>query len=484
MNLAAAEERLIRLLREEAIDLARKDILPFTVYTKRDYHVGWHHRALCRYLNRFANREIKRLIVTFPPRHGKSELVSRRLPAFLLGRYPDAQVISASYGADLASRMNRDVQRIIDTKEYRDIFPDTRLNERNVRADAEGKFLRNSELFEVVGQKGTYRCAGVGGGITGMGADFLIIDDPIKNQEEADSSVYREKVWEWFASTAYTRLEKEAGVLITLTRWHEDDLAGRLIAQAKADPTADQYVLVNFPAIKEEECEYDPREIGEALWPEKYDLARLNAIKANVGSRVWNALYQQRPAAAEGNIVKRDWLRFWDTLPRQIEEQIISVDATFTGKATSDFVAMQVWGRWGAQKYLLDQRYARMGITDTIHALLALCEKWPDAKLKLIENKANGPAIEDLLKQKVSGIVLWEPNGDKVARMNAVCPQLEAGNVFFPMPARQPWVDGLIDELVSFPNAAHDDRCDALTQALLRLEESCSRGVGTIRVLR
>lgn len=477
-------QRQLDVLRAHAITVGRSGLLGFTKYTKPDYEINWHHRVLCDYLDRFYRREIRRLIITMPPRHGKSEQGSRRLPAFIFGKNPDASIIGASYGADLASRMNRDIQRIMDDDRYLRLFPETRLNGDNVRATSRGA-LRNNDIFEIVGHRGVYRSVGVGGGITGMGAEYLIIDDPIKSQDEADSLVYRDRTWEWFGSVAYTRLEKDGCILIILTRWHEDDIAGRVIAKAKEDPLADSFTILNLPAICEGTTNPDdPRIMGEALWPNKYDINRLGAIRATVGSRVWNALYQQRPAATEGNLIKREWLRYWDRLPERFEEQLISVDATFTGKATSDFVAMQVWGRFGARKYLLDQVYARMGITDTISALIALCAKWPGANLKLIENKANGPAIEDLLSRQVSGIVLWEPRGDKIARMNAVSPQFEAGNVFLPLSIRGPWIDALVDELVTFPNAAHDDRCDALTQALLRLEESVSAGVGTIRILR
>jgi predicted phage terminase large subunit-like protein len=483
MGKQASELELLEHLEQRALEDARESVLGFTLLTKPDYDVNWHHRLLCETLDKFARGEIQRLIVSMPPRHGKSELVSRRLPAFIFGINPDAQIISASYGADLASRMNRDVQRIMDSPDYARIFPKTKLSGDNVRTVAQGTFLRNSDIFEIVNHKGVYRSAGVGGAITGMGANFAVIDDPIKNQEEADSPVYREKVWEWYTSTLYTRLEKQGQVLLTMTRWHEDDLAGRLLAQAKADPLADQWVMLELPAVRDTDTnELDPREMGEALWPEKYPLPRLNKIKAN-GSRVWNALYQQRPSAAQGNIIKREHFRYYDARPN-LTDMLISVDATFTGKKTSDYVAMQVWGRDRANKYLVDQVHEQLGITATIRELLKLCGKYPAAALKLIENKANGPAIEDLLKDEVSGLVLWEPRGDKVSRLNACAPQFEGGNVYFPNPALNPWVKDLVEELVTFPNATHDDRTDACTMALLRLEDGASHEVGTIRIVR
>jgi hypothetical protein len=270
------EELEYELELEDARERARKGLLNFTLYTKPNYSVQWYHRALCRKLNDFAAGKIKRLMVFMPPRHGKSELVSRRLPAFIFGRNPNAQIIATSYAADLAFRMNRDVQRIIDDPRYGQLFPNTTLNNSNVRTVADGSYLRNSDMFEIVGHTGVYRAAGVGGGITGMGGDFLIIDDPIKDQEQADSEVYREKVYDWYASTLYTRAEGDAGILITLTRWHEGDLAGRLLAQAATDPEADQWEVFNFPALKEgAPDEIDHREVDEALWPDKYPVTRL-----------------------------------------------------------------------------------------------------------------------------------------------------------------------------------------------------------------
>lgn len=202
---------------------ARTNLLDFAIYTKPDYEANEHHVYLCEYLDKFVKGEIKRLLVSMPPRSGKSELVSRRLPAYIFGVNPDAHIISCSYSADLSSRMNRDVQRIIDSPRYKYLFPDTSLNASNVRTDAQGSYLRNSDVFEIVGHNGMYRSAGVGGGITGLGADFGLIDDPVKNQEEAMSQTYREKAWEWYTSTFYTRLEKDGrlqsaeGVAVTVT---------------------------------------------------------------------------------------------------------------------------------------------------------------------------------------------------------------------------------------------------------------------------
>jgi predicted phage terminase large subunit-like protein len=452
---------------------ARESLLAFTLFTKNDYEINWHHAKLCEKLDDFANGKIKRLIVSMPPRHGKSELVSRRLPAFILGRLPNSQIIAASYGADLAARMNRDVQRIMESDHYADLFPKSTLNESNVRSAAQGTALRNSDIFEIVNHAGVYRSAGVGGAITGMGANFAIIDDPIKNQEEADSITYRDKVWDWYTSTLYTRLEKEGSVLLTMTRWHEDDLAGRLINLSKADPESDQWEVFEFPAIKDsEENPDDPRALDEALWPGKYDNKRLAKIKATAGSRVWNALYQQRPSALEGGIIKRSWIKFYRELPGRLNEQIQSWDATFKDTKKADFVCGTVWARWQADKYLITEVRGRMDIVSTIQAILTTSARYPKAYAKLVEDKANGPAIISLMKGKVPGLIPIEPEGSKEARLSAVAPDFEAGNVWFPHPDIAPWIHDFIEELVNFPNAKNDDRVDSLTQGLLRLQNA------------
>lgn len=237
---------LAAIAKEAGRELARRSMAEFALYTDPAYHMNWHHRLICNSLDKWVSKEIRRLMIFTAPRHGKSELVSRKLPAYIFGRHPDTSIISASYSADLASRMNRDVQRIIDSDRYAELFPNSRLYGKNIRSVAGGSFLRNSDIFEIVDHKGVYRSAGVGGGITGMGGEYIIIDDPVKNREEANSATYREKLWDWYTSTLYTRLEKEGCILVTLTRWHEDDLAGRLLNNMK-QTGGEQWTVINLP---------------------------------------------------------------------------------------------------------------------------------------------------------------------------------------------------------------------------------------------
>lgn len=456
-------------LEEIKIEKARRHLLPFTTYTKPDYEVNWHHKYLAGKLNDFVQGKINRLMVFMPPRYGKSELVSRRLPAYALGKNPDEQVIACSYGSALSSQMNRDVQRIIDSEKYEKIFPDTRLFGENVRSISRGHWLRNSDVFEIVGHTGSYRSSGIGGSIVGSGFTLGIIDDPIKNHEEARSVAYRESLWEWYTSTFYTRMEKGARILLTMTRWHEDDLAGRLLRLAQENPDADRWEVVSFPAILEEENENDPREIGEPLWPSKFNEEALKKTKVSLGTYQWSALYQQSPQPAGGGMFKRNWWQFYKKAPDKFDEIIQSWDMTFKDSKGTDYVVGQVWGRKGADKYLLDQVRDRMDFPATLQAVKTLSSKWPEAITKLVEDKANGPAIIASLKREIPGLIPVTPLGGKEARAAAISPEVEAGNVYLPDSSIAPWIHDFIGECAAFPTGVHDDQVDAMTQALNRL---------------
>jgi len=451
------------------LEFARHGLAPFILHMMPSYRIGWVHRELCIELDKFlqavAERRSPRLMITMPPRHGKSEIASRMFPAYALGRFPDLSFIAASYSADLASRMNRDVQRIIDSDAYRFLFPGTALSGKNIRAVASGAWMRNSDIFEVVNRRGVYRSAGVGGGVTGMGADIAIIDDPIKDRASADSPTIRENIWDWYTSTLYTRLAPGGGVVIINTRWHTDDLSGRLLS-AEAAGEGDQWRVVNFPAIAEHDEPH--RKAGEALHPERYPLDQLHKIKVAIGTRDWEALYQQHPTPDGGTIFRQEWIRYWEPkdIPQRFDVLLMSWDMTFKESDTSDYVVGQVWGKHGARFFLLDQVRGRWGFTETVDQVRRLTDKWPAATRKYIEDKANGPAVIDTLKNRIGGIIPVEPDGSKTARAYAVTPLFEAGNVFLPSPGMYPWVRELTSELLQFPSAAHDDQVDALTQAL------------------
>ena len=418
---------------------------------------GKHLDILDQTLQKVSVGELRRVIITLPPRHGKSERVSKKFPAWHVGRNPDDEIILASYSIDLSRGFSR-------------IARDTLMSHRDVFLVEIDRNNQSAESWTIQGHRGGVTAAGVGGPITGRGAKIAIIDDPVKNSEEANSEVMREKIWEWYQSTLYTRLTPDGRIIIVMTRWHEDDLVGRLLKKEKEEieagtHTGERWTVIKLPAIAEEN-DVLGRKPGEPLWPEfGFDAQRLEQIRQDVGSYVFNALYQQRPSAQEGQLFKRSWWKYYKVLPPMVRK-IISVDASFKDNDTSDFVSIQVWGKRGADMYLIDRVKDRMDFVTTIQAIRNVVAKHPDAHMKLIEDKANGSAIISMLRHEIGGIVPVNPAGGKVARAYAVSPYIEAGNVY--LPEGKPWVHDFIEECAAFPNGQNDDDVDAMTQALNR----------------
>lgn len=396
-----------------------------------------------------------RYIVSMPPRHGKSEFISNWLPTWYLDTFPDRRIILSSYAAKFAAKWGRKARTNLESFE---------LARSIVRQDS-----RAADRFETT-RGGGMITAGVGGPITGEGAHLAIIDDPIKNWQEAMSETRRQTIRDWFDSTLYTRLEPNATVILLMTRWHEDDLAGYLLNEHE-----DDWTEINLPAIAEEDDQLG-RAIGEALCPERYDADKLRQIMSAVGSRMSLGLYQQRPTPAEGEHWKRSYWRHWTVMPEKFDKIIQSWDMTFKDKAQSksgkvDFVVGQVWGKLGANLYLLDQVRGQWGFTKTKEMVRELTKRWPLGRRKLIEDKANGAAVQDDLKNTISGLLLVEPQGGKLSRVTASEPVVESGNVYLPNPVVHPWVKDFIDEAAAFgPNAKHDDQVDAASQAILYLD--------------
>ena len=462
-------------------ELARRHFVDYVRYVRPEYALNWHHILMANKLEDWMLGKIPRLALFMPPGHAKSEYGSRLLPSWGVGKFPEMKFIGASYGADLAQLMNRDIQQIMDTERFLDVFPDVRLNGSNVRSVANGKALRNSDMFEPMtpsGKKwgGAYRGSGVGGSLTGFRGDRLILDDPFKNREEADSPTMRAKVWDWFTQVFGTRKRRGACELIIMTRWHEDDVAGRALAKGG-------WEVVSLPGIMTDE-DYlikhpeDPREVGDVLWPEHYPIEVIEERKNDIGTRSFNALYQQRPTAQEGAIIKRDWIRFYGgpgqpSYPEnKIRRLIQSWDTSFKGSEGSDFVVGGVLGTDGVDYYLTDLVRGRMGFNAAKTAIKAMSGKHPKATKKVIEDKANGPAIIDSLKKELTGITPYSPKDSKVARLNSCAPIFESGNFWLPDPSIAPWVNDYIEELVAFPTATHDDQVDMTTQGLLELRNN------------
>ncbi|UIU47079.1 terminase large subunit [Microcystis phage MinS1] len=409
-----------------------------------------------------------RLIITLPPQEGKSTRVAKDFIVWALKHRPWLRVVGASYGQGLANRNGRAIRNIIRSN------PDLGLTLATDNGSA-------SE-WQLAGHDGGLVSVGIGAGLTGRPADLMVIDDPVKDRKEADSETYRQSVWDWWTDVASTRLAPGAPVVVILTRWHDDDLAGRLLAA----PDGHLWQVLNIPAQADHDPtkgETDPlgREPGEYLESARGRTpAQWEAIRTRVGARTWSALYQGRPSAAGGTIFKRDNWRYYD-LPLWLDrgdgarvltdydDLLQSWDMTFKDTDGTDRVVGQVWMRRGANCYLLDQVCRRMDFVETLRAFIALSAKWPQALVKLVEDKANGPAVIRMLGNRLPGIIPEEPDGSKVARASAVSPLHEAGNLWLPSPELAPWVGDYVEELAAFPTGAHDDQVDGTSQALKRL---------------
>ena len=453
-------------------ELSRRNLSDFTNYTKPDFIEGWFNRIIAKELQQFyfdvmAGKQ-PRLIIQAPPRSGKSELFSRRFPAWAFGQNPNLQIIAASYSTDLASRMNRDVQRIIDSEEYQGVFPETTLNGKNI-ATVSGQSLRNSEIFEIVGHAGAYRSAGVGAGITGMGADIGIIDDPVKDAKEANSQTIRDAVWDWYTTTFYTRLSPKSGILLGMTRWHEDDLAGRLLREMAND--GDQWRIVSFPAIAEEDEEY--RNEGEALHPERYDLERLTKIKKAVGSQAWNALYQQRPSSKGGDIIKGAWFKRYSVLPR-MKRVIIAGDTAQKIKQHNDFSVFLAAGlAVDGGVYIFDLIRGKWEAPELEQKLSDVWNKYRSMPVHkvYIEDKSSGTSLIQNIQRKqripIEGV---QVDTDKYTRVLGVQGYIESGYIYLPNDAE--WIEDFIKECEAFTatdSHKHDDQVDAMVMAITEL---------------
>lgn len=408
-----------------------------------------------------------RLIITMPPQEGKSTRVARDFLIWALTQNPEIRIVAGSYGQGLANRNGRVVRNMILA------HPELGLQ---IAPD-------NGSVHEwqLHGHQGGMLAVGRGGLVTGMPAELLVIDDPIKDRQEADSATIRETCWEWWTESLSTRLAPGAPVVVIMTRWHEDDLVGRLLAAEDGH----LWTVINIPAEADhnpDTGETDPlgRVPGEFMQSARGRTRRQwQAIRVRVGARTWNALYQGRPAPAEGGTLKRGWWREYDvplwvtdgTVCRAIGFDIVlaSWDMAFKDTDKSDYVVGQVWAQKGADTYLLDQVRARIDFPETLRQVRQLAVKWPDALLKIVEDKANGTAVLAQLRRTVPGMVAETPTESKEARTQAVAPLVEAGNVWLPSPELAPWVGGFIDECAAFPNGKHDDQVDAMSQALKRM---------------
>lgn len=468
------------MAQEEAYQSFQK----FIKMTMPNYDFNWHHMVMINRLNELIHQKDQRIMIFMPPRNGKSELVSRRYPAWYLGRMPDSEIIACSYSSGLANMFSRDVQRIMEMDVYHEIFPDSMIPDAPFSKGhpLNNKTKRTADYFELLGRKGSMLSAGVNGPITGFGGDLLLIDDPVKNEEEAMSETYREKTINWYNSTAYTRLEGGANIVVCQTRWHKGDLSGKLIAEMESG--GDKWEIISLPAISSEKVfPNDPRSPGEPLWPNKYPLERLEIIKRQVGARVWSSMFQQNPVIEGGNIIKETWFQYYHSLPFDVtnwrECHIVqSWDLNFKETGKSYVVGVCI-AKHGIDYYLLDMFREKVDFVETGEAIMKMKAKYPACKAVLIEEKANGSAILSYLKKKVSNLIPIQATASKDERLHSVSPTFEAGN--FHIPANHPMSKVVVDEMISFPNAENDDIPDAISQGLLRFMDL--KGLARLRAI-
>jgi predicted phage terminase large subunit-like protein len=414
-----------------------------------------------------------RLMIAMSPQEGKSQRTSRRFPLWMLKRNPDLRIAIVSYAHNVARRWGRAIRD--DIRDNPDIL--------GLTVDPASSAMHEWDLD---GHDGSVYCVGITGSLTSRPVDLLIIDDPYKDAGQADSEAWNETVQEFWTEVAVPRLANGAPVVIIQTRWRENDLSGWL----QSGENGHEWRVLSIPA----QADHDPNK-GEAdvlgREPGEYMLSARGRTEADwekkkreVGARSWNALYQGRPSPEAGDVLQRGWWQLYDTpqaierpdgtlwVPLQHGDQLCqSWDMTFKDTKSSDYVVGQVWLRRGVHAWLLDQTRARMSFTDTLAAVKAMTARWPQALAKYVEDKANGTAVINMLSRSVPGLIPVEPEGGKVARARAVSPLIEAGNVHLPDPDMGgfAWAADLIDEAAAFPNGAHDDQVDALTQALNRL---------------
>jgi predicted phage terminase large subunit-like protein len=431
--------------------LAHEDLACYAILQFPSFELARHHELIVSKLEAVEREEISRLMIFLPPRHGKSLIASSLFPAWYLGRHPDHHVIFATYGQELSDDFGRRVRNSIVDQVHEAVFPNCRLSD-----DSSAAHRFNTT------KGGAYYAVGRGGPITGRGAHLLLIDDPIKDREEANSETIRKSLHEWFASVAYTRLTPKGAVIVIQTRWHEDDLAGWLLREHGSE----NWDVLSLPALAEHDESF--RREGEALWPERFPLEDLNRKRRLVGGAAWASLYQQRPASAEGAIFKRGWWRSYRELP-QFSQVVQSWDTAFKKGDESSFSVCTTWGMAQNGYFLLSVWRDRVEFPELRRMLIALAEQWKPTSI-LVEDRASGQSLLQELKSATTLPVLAvKVDSDKLSRAQAVTPLIEAGKVFLPESA--PWLADYIDELATFPTGNYDDAVDSTTQALNYLRE-------------
>jgi predicted phage terminase large subunit-like protein len=449
------------------------DLIEFCKHMQPDYKVGKHHRILANLLMEIAEGRKDRVCVNIPPRHGKSQLVSIYFPAWFIGKYPNKKVMMVSHTTDLAVDFGRKVRNLIDTDAYKEIFPTVSL-----AADSKSAGRWNTNVG------GEYYACGIGSSIAGRGADLLLVDDPHSEQDVINGNFeVFEKAYEWFTYGARTRLMPGGRVAIVQTRWHLDDLTGRVTRDMMQNEGSDEYEVVEFPAILDVEDPTTGSIVQKPLWPEFFDLTALLRTKASMPLFQWNSQYQQQPTAEEAALVKREWWQIWDKeRPPTCEYIIMSLDAAAETHNRADFTALTTWGVFlneSTSSYnivLLNSIKKRVEFPELKALALEEYKEWePDAFI--VEKKSSGTALYQEMRRMGIPVQEYTPHrgsGDKLARLNSVADIVASGLVWVP---ETRWAEEVIEEIAGFPFMSHDDLVDSTVMALMRF-----RGGGFIRL--
>ena len=447
-------------------ETAYSDLIAFCQHMQPDYIVGKHHRILGNMLMDIEGGDKDRICVNIPPRHGKSQLVSIYFPAWFLGRNPDKKVMMVSHTTDLAVDFGRKVRNLINSDAYRDIFPTVRLASDSKSA---GRWNTNSG--------GEYYACGIGSALAGRGADLLLVDDPHSEQDVINGNFgVFEKAYEWFTFGARTRLMPGGRVAIIQTRWHMDDLTGRVTRDMAQNTLSDQYEVVEFPAILDVD-DSDGDTTQKPLWPEFFDMDALLRTKASMPVFQWNAQYQQHPTAEEASIVKREWWRTWESEDApQCEYIIMSLDAAAEKHNRADYTALTTWGVFFNEEesayhiVLLNSIKDRLEFPELKELSMQEYAEWePDSFI--VEKKSSGTAIYQEMRRMGLPVQEYTPHrgsGDKLARLNSVADIVASGMVWVPQTR---WAEEVVEEIAGFPFMSHDDLVDSTVMALMRFRQ-------------
>jgi predicted phage terminase large subunit-like protein len=445
----------LRLAQLEKNDVCKNNFLNFVKAMWPQFITGRHHKIIAEKLERVAKGELKRLIVNMAPRHTKSEFSSFLFPAWMMGKNPDMKIIQATHTTELAVNFGRKVKNLIEQKDYQDIFPETKLS---ADSKASGRWDTN--------KGGMYYAVGVGSNLAGRGGDLIIIDDP-HSEQTAMSNTGFDDAWEWYTAGPRQRLQPKGAIVLVQTRWSEKDMTGQLIRTMAKDPLADQWEVVELPAIFES---------GEPCWPEYWPLDDLLKVKASIPPSKWNAQYQQNPTGEENAIIKREWWKKWeeDDIP-ELQFVIQSYDTAYSKKETADYSAITTWGVFYPEKsgspalILVDSKKGRWDFPELKQVALEQYKYWePDTVI--IEAKATGLPLTHELRNIGIPVVNFTPSkgNDKLTRVHSVSPLFEAGMVWAP---DEKFADEMIEEVAAFPNGEYDDLVDSMTQALMRYRQ-------------